>query len=56
MQEVVRNLLLVYPNAVVKGHRDMKRAIPKLCPCFDVSTDPTLQVAALQVSRVKSKG
>jgi hypothetical protein len=51
MQEVVRNLLLVYPNAVVKGHRDMKRAVPKLCPCFDVATDPTLQEVVASLSR-----
>jgi N-acetyl-anhydromuramyl-L-alanine amidase AmpD len=50
MQEVVRNLLLVYPDAVVKGHRDMKRAIPKLCPCFDVSTDKSLQEVVNEVA------
>jgi hypothetical protein len=53
MQEVVRNLLLVYPDAVVKGHRDMKRAVPKLCPCFDVASDESLRFATRQGSRVK---
>jgi N-acetyl-anhydromuramyl-L-alanine amidase AmpD len=51
MKEVVLNLLKVFPNAVVRGHRDMKRAVPKLCPCFDVSTDPTLREVVVSLSR-----
>jgi N-acetyl-anhydromuramyl-L-alanine amidase AmpD len=48
MKEVVLNLLKVFPNAVVRGHRDMKRAVPKLCPCFDVASDPDIGDAALR--------
>jgi hypothetical protein len=29
----------------------MKRAIPKLCPCFDVSTDKSLQEVVASLSR-----
>jgi N-acetyl-anhydromuramyl-L-alanine amidase AmpD len=36
MDDLIRELLQVYPKAVVRGHRDMPRATPKLCPCYDV--------------------
>jgi N-acetyl-anhydromuramyl-L-alanine amidase AmpD len=36
MDDLIRELLQIYPNAVVHGHRDMPRAAPKLCPCYDV--------------------
>ncbi len=27
--------LILFPRAVVRGHRDMPGAVPKACPCLD---------------------
>lgn len=30
-----RRLLLLFPDASIRGHRDMPGSLPKACPCFD---------------------
>jgi N-acetyl-anhydromuramyl-L-alanine amidase AmpD len=42
MKDLVHNLRLVFPTAKVRGHRDMPRAAPKECPCFDVRDEDFL--------------
>lgn len=32
---LIRKLLKLFPQAEVKGHRDMPGSTPKACPCFD---------------------
>lgn len=32
---LVRKLLKLFPQAQLRGHRDMPGSIPKACPCFD---------------------
>lgn len=34
LEMVIRDLLKLYPNAKVRGHRDFK-GVAKACPCFD---------------------
>jgi N-acetyl-anhydromuramyl-L-alanine amidase AmpD len=36
MKDLIHNLRLMFPKAVVRGHCDMPRAAPKDCPCFKV--------------------
>jgi N-acetyl-anhydromuramyl-L-alanine amidase AmpD len=42
MGDLVHTLRQVFPKAVVRGHRDMPRAAPKECPCFDVRDEDFL--------------
>lgn len=32
---LLMRLVKVFPDAKIRGHRDMRRCIPKACPCFD---------------------
>ncbi len=45
-QEQCEQLLLLlmklrklFPDAKIRGHRDMRGSIPKACPCFDVESE-----------------
>ncbi len=35
LRSLVRKLLKLFPQARLRGHRDMPGSIPKACPCFD---------------------
>lgn len=35
LRDIVKRLLMVWPNAIVQGHRDFPN-VAKDCPCFDV--------------------
>lgn len=32
---LLKKLLVLFPGAVIRGHRDMPGILPKSCPCFD---------------------
>ena len=36
---LLRKLRHFFPSALICGHRDMRGAIPKACPCFDAQTE-----------------
>lgn len=36
LRELIEKLLVLYPKAVIKGHRDFPN-VKKDCPCFDVN-------------------
>lgn len=45
-QEQCEQLLLLlmklrklFPDAKIRGHRDMRGSIPKACPCFDTESE-----------------
>lgn len=36
---LLRKLLKLFPDAKIRGHRDMPGIIPKACPCFDAQME-----------------
>ncbi len=36
---LLMKLLKLFPNAKIRGHRDMSEILPKACPCFDAQTE-----------------
>lgn len=36
---LLRKLRKLFPKAMICGHRDMRGAVPKACPCFDARTE-----------------
>ena len=38
LERLLRKLLKTFPQAQLKGHRDMPGSVPKACPCFDCSS------------------
>ena len=39
LRSLVENLKTLFPKAVVLGHRDLRGATPKSCPCFDAGAE-----------------
>ena len=39
LRTLVEKLKGLFPKAVVLGHRDLRGAVPKACPCFDASSE-----------------
>lgn len=35
LEQLVWKLLKLFPQALLRGHRDMPGSVPKACPCFD---------------------
>ncbi len=39
LRVLLKQLKALFPDAVVRGHRDMPGATPKACPCFDATAE-----------------